>query len=141
MKYSFEFDPVNKILLGRFEGRITDESLGEFYRTGQKHWAATDASAAITDYTAATEWAVSHEFIRALASEQPAVADPAKRPRMVVAPTARPGSVYPACFRSWESRNDPYLKSCAPWTKPLKNSGLNPPTSNPCRDRQQRWAR
>lgn len=88
MKCTFEFDPVNKILLGRFEGRVTDESLAEFYRTGTKHWAATDASAAITDYTLATDWAVSHEFIRALANEEPAVADPAKRPRMVIAPTA-----------------------------------------------------
>ncbi len=88
MSYSFEFDPVNKILLGRFEGRITDESLGEFYRTGTRYWAATDASAAITDYTSATEWAVSHEFIRELAKEEPAVTDPGKRPRMVVAPTA-----------------------------------------------------
>jgi hypothetical protein len=88
MRYSFEFDSVNKILLGRFEGRITDESLGEFYRMGLRHWAAADAGAAITDYTSATEWAVSHEFIRALANEEPAVVDPAKRPRIVVAPTA-----------------------------------------------------
>jgi hypothetical protein len=88
MGYRFEFDPVNKILLGRFDGCIADESLAEFYRTGLKHWAATDASAAITDYTSATEWAVSHEFIRALANEEPAVADPAERPRVVVAPTA-----------------------------------------------------
>ncbi|MGD0508083.1 MAG: hypothetical protein ABSA27_09815 [Terriglobales bacterium] len=88
MAYRFEFDPVNKILRGNFDGRVTDESLAEFYRAAQAHWAATDASAAISDYTFATEWAVSHEFIRALANEEPAVADPAKRPRVVVAPTA-----------------------------------------------------
>ena len=51
MGFRFEFDPVHKILLGRFEGRLTDESLAEFYRAGLKHWAATDASAAISDYS------------------------------------------------------------------------------------------
>jgi hypothetical protein len=88
MAHRFEFDPVNKILLAHFDGRVTDESLAEFYRAGQAHWAATDARAAISDYSLATEWTVSHEFIRALANEEPAVADPAKRPRLVVAPTA-----------------------------------------------------
>jgi len=88
MAHRFEFDPVNKILLAHFDGRVTDESLAEFYRTGQAHWAATDACAAISDYSLATEWTVSHEFIRALAKEEPAVVDPAKRPRLVVAPTA-----------------------------------------------------
>jgi hypothetical protein len=87
MASRFEFDPVNKILLVRFEGRLTDESLAEFYRTAQKYWAATDASAAISDYSSA-EWAVSAELMRELANEEPAVTDPANRPRIVIAPTA-----------------------------------------------------
>lgn len=87
MGFRFEFDPVHKILLGRFEGRLTDESLAEFYRAGLKHWAATDARAAISDYSSAAEWAVSAECLRELAKEEPAVKDPAKRPRIVVAPT------------------------------------------------------
>jgi len=88
MEHRFEFDPVNKILLMRVEGRLTDESLAELYRTAQKYWAATDASAAISDYSSVTEWAVSAELIRELANEEPAVTDPAKRPRIVIAPTA-----------------------------------------------------
>ena len=44
MGHRFEFDPVNKILLMRVEGRLTDESLAELYRTAQKWWAATDAA-------------------------------------------------------------------------------------------------
>ncbi len=86
MGFQFEFEPVHKILLARFEGRLTDKSLGEFYRKGLKHWAATDARAVISDYTSA-EWAVSAEFLRALAKEEPAVTEPAKRPRIVVAST------------------------------------------------------
>lgn len=86
MGFRFEFDPARKILLGRFEGRLTDKSLGEFYRAGLKHWAATDASAAISDYTSA-EWAVSAEFIRELANQEPAVTEPTLRPRIVVVPS------------------------------------------------------
>ncbi len=84
MGFRFEFDAVHKILLGRFEGRLTDESLGEFHRAGLKHWAATDASAVISDYSSA-EWAVSAEFVRELANQGPAVTEPTKRPRIVVA--------------------------------------------------------
>jgi hypothetical protein len=86
MGFRFEFDPARKILLGRFEGRLTDESLGEFYRAGLKHWAATDASAVISDYTSA-KWAVSAEFVRELANQEPAVTEPTLRPRIVVAPS------------------------------------------------------
>ena len=86
MGFRFEFEPVHKILLCRFEGRLTDKSLGEFYRAGLKHWAATDARAAISDYTSA-EWAVSAEFLRGLANQEPAVTDPTQRPRIVVAPS------------------------------------------------------
>jgi hypothetical protein len=84
MGFRFEFEPARKILLCRFEGRLTDKSLGEFYRAGLKHWAATDASAVISDYTSA-EWAVSAEFIRELVNQEPAVAEPTQRPRIVVA--------------------------------------------------------
>ncbi len=86
MGFRFEFEPVHKILLCRFEGRLTDRSLGEFYRAGLKHWAATDARAAISDYSSA-EWAVSAEFIRELTNQEPAVTEPAERPRVVVAPS------------------------------------------------------
>jgi hypothetical protein len=85
--YRFEFDPVNKILLMRVEGRLTDESLAELYRTALEYWAATDASAGISDYSSVTEFAVSAEFIRELANQDPAMTDPTRRPRIIVAPT------------------------------------------------------
>jgi len=86
MGYQFQFDPVSKVLLARFEGRLTDESMGEFYHAGLKHWAATDARAVISDYSSA-QWAVSGEFLRQLANEEPAITNPGERPRLVVAPT------------------------------------------------------
>jgi len=42
----------------RFEGRLTDESLAELYRKGLEYWATTDASAAISDYSSVTEFAI-----------------------------------------------------------------------------------
>ena len=80
MRFRFEFDPVNKILLARFEGRLTDESLAEATRVGRKHWAATDARAGIADYSAVTEFAVSAEFVRTLTRQEPPMPDVTKNP-------------------------------------------------------------
>jgi hypothetical protein len=84
MAIRFEFDPVNKILLGRLDGRLTDESLSESYEVARRYSIATDASAGIWDTSAVTEFAVSSGFIRSLASREPIISDP-KRPRIVVA--------------------------------------------------------
>ena len=84
MGFRFEFDSVNKILLGRFEGNLTDESLAEFLRAVQKYSTATDASAGIGDYSSVTEFAVSAEFIRHVARQEPAMADATKRPRIII---------------------------------------------------------
>jgi len=86
MEYRFEFDPVNKILLFRPEGRLTDESLAESYRLVRKHSTATDASMGIWDLSSVTEFAVSTEFVRQLASQEPAMPDPTRRPAIIVAP-------------------------------------------------------
>jgi len=87
MAYRFEFDPVNKVLLARFEGRFTDEAAAEFYREIRERSTATDASAGIWDLSSVTEFAVSGEFIRWLADQEPAMPDGARRPRILVAPT------------------------------------------------------
>ncbi len=84
MAFRFEFDPMNKILLVRLEGRLTDELLAEAYETAQKYAVATDASAGIWDTSSVTEFAVSSEILRSLASREPIIADPT-RPRVVVA--------------------------------------------------------
>ncbi len=129
MGFRFEFDPVHKILLGRFEGRLTDESLAEFYRAGLKHWAATDASAAITDYSSA-EWAVSAECLRELAKEEPAVTDPAKRPRIVVA-SATVGFGLARMFQIIGERKRPLLKVVRSLDKAFAELGTQSPHFEP----------
>ncbi len=86
--FLFEFDPVNKLLLFRYEGRLTDESLAESYRAIRKYSTETDASAGIWDLSSVTEFAVSTEFIRQLANQEPAMSDATRRPRVIVAPDA-----------------------------------------------------
>ena len=85
--FRFEFDPVNKILLLRWEGRLTDESLAEAHQAARKHWAATDARAGIADYSSVTEFALSAGFVRTLARQQPAMPDATKSPLFIVMPT------------------------------------------------------
>jgi hypothetical protein len=85
MGYQFEFDPVNKLLLLRFEGRLTEELVADIGHAAQEHWAATDAKMGIADFSKATEVAISTEFLRQFANREPA-GDTAKYPRVVVAP-------------------------------------------------------
>jgi len=86
MGYRVEFDPANKILLARFEGRLTDELLAEYYRAIRRYSIATDASAGIMDLSSVTEFAVSTELIRQLANQEPAMPDASTRPRFIVTP-------------------------------------------------------
>jgi len=87
MGFWFEFDPTNKILLGRFAGRLTDHSLSEYYSAVRKYARATDARAGIFDLSLVTEIAISTKHSRNLAHQEPAMPDPLKRPSIVVAPT------------------------------------------------------
>jgi hypothetical protein len=86
MEYRFEFDPVNKILLLRVKGRVSDESFTEGYWAVRKYSTETNARAGIWDLTSVTEFAVSAEFIRGLADREPAMRDATRRPRFFVAP-------------------------------------------------------
>lgn len=47
MGFRFEFDVINQILLGRFEGQLTEESGLQFYSAIRKYGIATDARAGI----------------------------------------------------------------------------------------------
>lgn len=86
MGYQFAFDPANKILLLRIEERLTDTLASALYWEVRKQSIATDASAAIYDLSAVTEFAVSPEFIRDLVSRDPAMPNATRRPRCLVAP-------------------------------------------------------
>jgi hypothetical protein len=85
--FRFEFDPVNQILLLRWEGRLTDESLAEAHQAAQRHWAATDARAGIADFSSVAQFALSAEFVRTLARQKPAMPDATKNPLFIVMPT------------------------------------------------------
>jgi hypothetical protein len=86
MPLRFEFDSVNKILLLRFEGRLTEAAFAEGYRSIRKYSTSTDAHAGIWDLSSVTEFALSPEFISQVASVGPAMPNPTRRPRFLVAP-------------------------------------------------------
>jgi hypothetical protein len=83
--FRFEFDPVNRILMVRFEGRLSQGLVEQFYREGKECWMATDARAAILDGSSVTEVGLSSELIRQLARQDP-VLELTGRPRVFVVP-------------------------------------------------------
>lgn len=86
MAFWFEFDSVNKILLVRFEGRLTEEVMAELYEAIRKYSTATDASAGILDFSSVTEFAISTQFVCDLANQEPAMGNATTRPRIIVVP-------------------------------------------------------
>jgi hypothetical protein len=100
--FRFEFDSANRILLARFEGRLTDELLQEFYRAAGKYWTATNPRAGIADYSSVTEVAASAEVIRQLANQNP-TADVDGCPRLIVATHA---CIWPSPDVSDRGRNE-----------------------------------
>ena len=87
MVFRFEFDVTNQILLGRFEGQLTEESGLQFYSAIRKRGIATDARAGIWDFSSATE-NVASEAIRRVAKQEPAMPDAINRPCFIIAPDA-----------------------------------------------------
>lgn len=86
MGYRFDFDAVNKILLLRVDGQLTDELLAECYEAIRTRSTVTDARAGIFDFTSVTDFPVSTEFIKRLAKQEPAMPQADVRPRVLVAP-------------------------------------------------------
>jgi hypothetical protein len=123
--YQFEFDPQNKILLLRVEGRLTDELATEVYWSVRKYSTATHAQAGIWDLSAVTDLAVSPEVIREVASREPAMAD-AKCPRFLVAPPMTGLSL--AClFEMTGSDKNPLLKVVLSRNEALEALGVQTP--------------
>jgi hypothetical protein len=88
MALRVEFDPLDKILLLRFEGALTDESIADFYRVIRQHWTAADARMGIVDFSTLTDFALSSDLLHQLAKQEPCIPDPTGRPRVIVAPQA-----------------------------------------------------
>jgi hypothetical protein len=85
MGFRFEFDPGNKVLMVRVEGRLTDQLLAEVLLAIRKYSTATDPRAGIVNFSAVTEVEISSGVIRELARQEPVMLD-ASRPRVIVAP-------------------------------------------------------
>jgi hypothetical protein len=88
MAFHFAFDPVNKILLARFEGQLTNESAAEYHDALGKNWRATNARAGIWDLSAVTDFAVAADFLRSLAARKPITPGLTDHPRFIVVPMA-----------------------------------------------------
>jgi hypothetical protein len=85
MGFWFEFDPGNKVLMVRVEGRLTDQLLAEVLLAIRKYSTAMQPRAGIVNFSAVTEVEISSGVIRELARQEPVMLD-ASRPRVIVAP-------------------------------------------------------
>src|SRR5271154_7456757 len=86
MAFRFESDPVNRILLARFEGALTNESATEYHDALGKNWRATDARAGIWDLSGVSDFAVASDFLRNLARRKPITPGLIDHPRYIVVP-------------------------------------------------------
>jgi len=84
--FRFEFDPVSRILLARFEGQLTDESAGEYHDALGRYWRATNARAGIWDLSGVTDFVVASDFLRQLARRKPVTPGLTNHPRFIVVP-------------------------------------------------------
>jgi hypothetical protein len=86
MAFRFEFDPVHRILLARFEGQLTNESAAEYHDALGKNWRATDPRAGIWDLSGVADFAVAADFLRSLAKRKPISPGLTNHPRFIVVP-------------------------------------------------------
>jgi hypothetical protein len=127
--FRFEFDFTNKLLLARFEGIATDESMAAFYRAMRKYAAATDPRAGIVDLSSITQVELSADLIRDLARQEPAMPE-ADRPRILVAPKA---SVYGVArmFQLLGEKTRPLLEVVHTMDEALVALGVSSPRFEP----------
>jgi hypothetical protein len=130
MAFRFEFDSANKVLVGRFEGRLTNESLPEFLRAIRDYSTTTDARAGIADYSSVTEFTVSSDFIRYLATQEPAMPDATRRPRVVVFPGTA-GFGIGRMFQIVAEPNNPLLRVVRTMDEALAELGVQSPHFEP----------
>jgi hypothetical protein len=130
MRYGFEFDRVHKLLLLRFEGRLTDRALTELYWAIRKYSTDTDATAGICDLSAATEFALSPESLRDLATGEPAMLDAVTRPRFIVAP-AMAGLAISRAFEIAGDQKNPLRKVVLSLDEALAALGIQSPQFEP----------
>jgi hypothetical protein len=86
MPYSFDFDSKNDILRCRLHGRVTDETLKEFFRTGAEYAVRTHPSVGVVDLSEVTSFEASAEAIEEVARSKPVLRAPNLR-RIIIAPS------------------------------------------------------
>lgn len=128
--FRFEFDSVNKILLGRVEGRLTEELFEEIFKAIRKYSIATDASAGIQDFSSVTEFAISSDFLRHFATLEPAMPDATRRPRVVVVPKTSAFGLF-RMFALLGERRNPLLQVVHTMDEALAELGLQSPHFEP----------
>jgi len=130
MTYQFEFNAQHKILLLRSEGRLTDSLLSELYWLVKRYSIATDAAAGIWDMSAVTRFDVSPEFLRHVVDRGPAMPDPTRRPRFIVAPAAL-GLAISHLIEIASAQNNPLLKIVLSRDEALAALGVQSPHFEP----------
>ncbi len=130
MAFRFEFDAVNKVLLMRFDGQLTNESLTEALAAIREYSIRTDASAGIWDFTPVTEYGVTPDFLSFTASLEPAMPNPAQRPRYVVAPVTF-GLGVPRMFEIAAKATNPLLRFVLSVDEALAALGVQSPHFEP----------
>jgi hypothetical protein len=128
MSFRFEFDPLNSILLMRFEGRLTEEALTQVYHEIRKYLVATESRAGIWDFSSVTEFAVSSKFIRHIATLEPATSDTTRRRFIVVQNTA---FGLARMFASWGLPRNPLLRIVFTVEEALTTLGVQSPQFEP----------
>ncbi len=73
--FRFEFDATNRILRLSFLGDLTDRLLLEGYESARASWFRHGPFHFIVDYSTVTDWPVSSETIRAIASRHPVMTE------------------------------------------------------------------
>lgn len=128
IKYQFAFHPLNRVLLLRFEGHLTDALLSEMYWGIRKYSAATNPSAGIWDFSPVTECAVSPELIRDISTRAPAMHPTCRR--FVVAPASF-GQAASRLFEIAANMKNPLLKFVLSREEAFAALGLQPQQFEP----------
>jgi hypothetical protein len=84
MPVTLLFDARHRVLLARFDGAVTDETVKEMVAAARGFAEREGPCPAIADFTAVTRFDVGAEFIRSLAQARPVMAG---HKRLLVAPS------------------------------------------------------
>ena len=109
MPYRFDFDSANKILRGRFSGKVTDHQLKEYYLRIGPLMARTRSGAGITDFSSARSSTVTTGTVRQLAASAPAMPSPRQLSFIIAAKPPVLGLARAFQSDGWQTRPNMYI--------------------------------